>query len=96
MRTELPERNAPTSLVSWMFRGGAVALISYATLGLSWVNRAFDEFVINLGFDQSCGRVTFGARVMSRLQDGRIQNYLRIIGIGLAALVIILVWRKAP
>jgi NADH-quinone oxidoreductase subunit L len=78
-------------LDEWVW-GGAVALISYLTLALSWANRAFDEFVINLGFDRSCGGVTFGGRVMSRLQDGRVQNYLRVIGLALALLVLFLLW----
>src|SRR5262245_58846607 len=78
-------------LDEWVW-GGVVALISWITIGLSWVNRAFDEFVINLGFDQSCRRVTFGGWLLSRLQDGRVQNYLRIIGIGLVVLVLLLMW----
>jgi NADH-quinone oxidoreductase subunit L len=78
-------------LDTWIW-GGVVLLVSYAVIGLSWVNRAFDEFVINLGFDQSCERVTLGGRLMSRLQDGRVQNYLRIIGIALVALVLFLIW----
>jgi NADH-quinone oxidoreductase subunit L len=78
-------------LDTWIW-GGAVLLVSYAVVGLSWMNRAFDEFVINLGFDQSCERVTLGGRLMSRLQDGRVQSYLRIIGIALVALVLFLIW----
>ena len=74
------------------FWGGAVMLVSYLALGLSWVNRAFDEFVINRGFDQGCERVTLGGRLMSLLQDGRVQHYLRVIGIALVALVLILIW----
>ncbi|HEX5222633.1 MAG TPA: NADH-quinone oxidoreductase subunit L, partial [Verrucomicrobiae bacterium] len=64
-------------LDEWIW-GGAVALTSYATLVLAWLNRAFDEFVINLGFDQGCDRVSKGGSVLSRLQDGRVQNYLRV------------------
>jgi NADH-quinone oxidoreductase subunit L len=78
-------------LDTWIW-GGVVLLVSCVVIGLSWVNRAFDEFVINLGFDQSCERVTLGGRLMSRLQDGRVQNYLRIIGIALVALVLFLIW----
>ena len=78
-------------LDTWIW-GGVVLLVSYAVIGLSWVNRAFDELVINLGFDQSCERVTLGGRLLSRLQDGRVQNYLRIIGIALVALVLFLIW----
>ena len=78
-------------LDEWVW-GGAVMLLAYLTLGLSHINRAFDELVINLGFDQSCDRVTRGGNWMSRLQDGRVQNYLRIIGVGLVVLVLFLIW----
>jgi NADH-quinone oxidoreductase subunit L len=78
-------------LDDWIW-GGAVMLVSCLTLGLSWVNHAFDEFVINPGFDQGCERVTLGGRLMSRLQDGRVQNYLRVIGLALTVLVLLLIW----
>jgi NADH-quinone oxidoreductase subunit L len=81
-------------LDEWVW-GGVVLFVSYLTLGCSWVSRAFDEFVINLGFDQSCDGVSRGGKLMSRLQDGRVQNYLRIIGIALVALVLFLVWGGA-
>jgi len=78
-------------LDEWVW-GGAVVIVSYLTLGLSYVNRAFDEFVINLGFDRSCDSVSRGGKLLSRLQDGRVQNYLRIIGVALTVLVLILIW----
>ncbi len=78
-------------LDEWVW-GGAVLLVSSLTLGLAWVNRAFDEFVINLGFDQGCERVSLGGKLMSRLQDGRVQNYLRVIGVALVVLVLFLIW----
>jgi len=78
-------------LDEWVW-GGAVMLVSYAVLGLSVVNRFFDELVINLGFDQGCDGVTRGGKLMSRLQDGRVQNYLRVIGVALTVLVLILIW----
>jgi NADH-quinone oxidoreductase subunit L len=81
-------------LDEWIW-GGAVAVVSYAFLGLAWVNRAFDEWVINLGFDQGCERVSLGGKLMSRLQDGRVQNYLRVIGVALVVLVLFLVWGGA-
>jgi len=81
-------------LDQWVW-GGAVQVVSYLTLGFSWISRAFDQFVINLGFDQSCGGVTRGGKWMSRLQDGRVQNYLRIIGVGLVVLVLFLIWGGA-
>lgn len=75
-----------------MIWGMAVALVSYLAIGLGWMNDAIDKFVINLGFDQSCEGVSSGGKWMSRLQSGRVQTYLRVIGVALAALVLFLVW----
>jgi NADH-quinone oxidoreductase subunit L len=47
---------------------------------------------VNAGFDQSCQRLTLGGRLMSGLQNGRVQTYLRVIGIALAILVVVLIW----
>ena len=73
----------------WVWNG-AVQLVSYLILGASWVSRVLDEFVVNLGFDQGCHGFTFSGRLLSRLQDGRVQNYLRVIGVALLALAIFL------
>jgi NADH:ubiquinone oxidoreductase subunit 5 (subunit L)/multisubunit Na+/H+ antiporter MnhA subunit len=75
----------------WVWNG-AVKLFAYTVLGLSWVSRSFDEYVINLGFDEGCQGVSRGGRLMSRLQNGRVQNYLRIIGLALTVLVLLLIW----
>lgn len=78
-------------LDQWVW-GGVVTGISYVALALSWVSRAIDEFVINLGFDRSCAGLTRGGKWVSRWQDGQVQHYLRIIGVGLVALLLFLVW----
>jgi NADH-quinone oxidoreductase subunit L len=75
----------------WVWNG-VVQLISFAVIGLAWLDRLFDEHVINTGFDKACKSLTGGGSLMSRLQNGRVQNYLRIIGIGLTVLVLFLVW----
>ena len=75
----------------WIW-GGVVSFVSHLLLGVSWVNRAFDEFVIDLGFDRSCDGVARGGKLMSRLQNGRVQNYLRVIGVALVVLVLFLIW----
>jgi len=59
---------------------------------MEWFNRFFDEYVVNLGFDEGCRRATLGGRLLARLQDGRVQNYLRVIGVALTALVLFLIW----
>jgi NADH-quinone oxidoreductase subunit L len=71
---------------------GVVWLSSYVAIGLAWASRVFDEYVINLGFDKGCEGVTKGGRLMSWLQNGRVQDYLRIIGVGLVVLALLLVW----
>jgi len=72
---------------------GAVQLISYLVLGLSWLNRIIDEYVVNFGFDEGCRRISRGGGFMSRWQNGQAQNYLRVIGVALAVLVLMLIWR---
>ena len=71
---------------------GLVQLLSYLALGLAWIDRSLDEFVINLGFDGTCKELSRGGGLISRLQDGRVQHYLRIIGVGLVLLALCLVW----
>jgi len=75
----------------WVWNG-AVVLGSYLVTAISWANRFFDEYIVNSGFDESCQGLTRGGSLLSRLQDGRAQHYLRIIGIGLIVLVLFLVW----
>jgi len=71
---------------------GVVQLFSYLALGLAWLDRSIDEFVINLGFDEICKELSRGGGLISRLQDGRVQHYLRLIGVGLVVLALCLVW----
>jgi len=66
-----------------------VRAVTLITLGLSWVNRLFDEFVVNLGFDQGCQGLRSGARLLYFWQNGQVQRYLRIIAL---ALVVLAVW----
>jgi NADH-quinone oxidoreductase subunit L len=79
----------------WLDRtvwSGCVQLVSLVVLGLAWVDRFFDEYAVNFSFDELCRRLTGGGRLFSKLQDGRVQNYLRFIGVGLVVLVLCLLW----
>ena len=79
----------------WLDRriwAGGVRLITNLVLVVSWASRIFDEYVVNLGFDAGCGRIRRSSGFMSRLQDGQVQNYLRVIGLALALLVLFLTW----
>jgi NADH-quinone oxidoreductase subunit L len=75
----------------WVWQG-AVYAVSYVIIGLSWAARFFDEYVVNLGFDQGCSGVTRGGKWLSRLENGQMQSYLRVIGVALAVLGILLLW----
>jgi NADH-quinone oxidoreductase subunit L len=77
----------------WVW-GGAVQLVTYLVFGLSGLNRSVDSFVVNPVFDQSCRNVTRGGQLLARLQNGRTQSYLRIVGIAFVALVLFLIWGK--
>jgi NADH-quinone oxidoreductase subunit L len=81
----------------WLDRrvfNGAVQLISSLTLGASRLSRSTDTFVVNRIFDQSCQEAVLGGQLLSRLQNGRAQSYLRIIGIAFAGFVLFLIWGR--
>jgi NADH-quinone oxidoreductase subunit L len=75
----------------WVWNG-AVQLVSYVVLGLSWLNRAIDEFVINPGFDRICTGLRRDGAWLSLFQNGKVQRYLSAIGIALVLLVLFLIW----
>jgi len=82
-------------LDKWIF-GGAVLIVSYVTLGLAWLYRLTDEYFVNLGFDTGCESLRESGGALSKLHAGRVQTYLRVIGVALVALIIFLIWgRKA-
>jgi NADH-quinone oxidoreductase subunit L len=83
------------TLSDWFDRiiwNGLVQLTSLVALGFSHLSRAIDHYIVNLGFDGGCDSLRSGAKGFSRLQNGQVQTYLRIIGIGLAVLVVALLW----
>lgn len=86
---------AVATFSDWLDRivwGGAVKLVSSFTIVISWFNRRVDEDVVNLGFDHGCDSVRGSSKFLSKLQDGQVQTYLRVIGVGLVTLLLILIW----
>ena len=75
----------------WVW-GGAVLLVSGIMIGLAWLYRVTDEFVVNLGFDAGCEGIRRSGGGLSKLHTGRVQTYLRVIGVALVVLIIFLVW----
>jgi NADH-quinone oxidoreductase subunit L len=84
-----------TKFADWLDRivwGGIVKAFSGLTLGLSWFSRTVDEEVVNLGFNQGCESVRDSSQTLSKIQDGKVQHYLRYIGVALVVLVLALIW----
>jgi len=75
----------------WVW-GGVVFAVSQLMIGLSWVSRSLDEYVVNLGFDEACQRLRRGAGLSAGFQGGQVQEYLRALGLGLAVLLLLYVW----
>jgi NADH-quinone oxidoreductase subunit L len=71
---------------------GVVSGVAHAVVGLSWVARSADNYVVNPGFDEGCKTVTTGGRLLARLQNGRTQDYLRLLGVAFAVFVVLLIW----
>ena len=67
-------------------------LVSFLVIGLAWVDRAFDEFVVNLGFDQGCKSLRESGWLASRIASGQVQSYLKILGMAVALLALIFIW----
>jgi NADH-quinone oxidoreductase subunit L len=75
----------------WVWEG-IVQLIGAVVVGLAWVDRVLDEQVVNRGFDETCRGISNGGGLFSRFQNGRVQNYLRALGLGLVVLALLLIW----
>ncbi|MGB6905205.1 MAG: NADH-quinone oxidoreductase subunit L [Acidobacteriaceae bacterium] len=77
----------------WIF-GGVVRLIAWMVTGVGWLDAGVDKFVVNGGFDEGCRDVARGGRLLSHFQNGRVQNYLRVIAVALVVLAAILLWGR--
>jgi proton-translocating NADH-quinone oxidoreductase chain L len=72
--------------------GGIVQVIAWAALAFGWLDRLFDKFVIDLGFDRISHALTGAARSLSRFQNGQVQRYLKIMALGMAILALAFLW----
>jgi len=52
--------------------------------------------VVDGGFDKGCDELSVGGGLLARVQSGRVQSYLRILALGVVALVVILIWSSRP
>ncbi len=77
-------------LVDKLVVDGILHAIAWTAWGISqafrWIG---DEFFINGGFDAGCESVRLGGDELAKLQNGRIQNYFRVLSLGAAVLLLI-------
>jgi len=76
----------------WFFNA-IVQAISYLVLGLAYTDNFVDTRFVNAGFDAGCTTVSRSAKLLAFLQRGRIQSYLRYVGLAFFLAVALLLWR---
>jgi NADH-quinone oxidoreductase subunit L len=80
---------------AWLDRwiwGGAVRALSFTVRLAAHVDSFTDAHVVNAGFDAGCDSVSVGARAISLLQAGKVQRYLKLVGVALIVAMILLYW----
>lgn len=85
-----------SKLSAWLDRwvwNGAVQTVSYVALGLAHLDSFIDTNIVNAGFDEGCEGVSRSGQILSLLQAGSIQTYLKIVAGALVALAVLLLWR---
>ena len=86
-------------VADWLDRrvwGGAVAAVALIFGLWARLNRFLDARVVDGGFDKGCEELTTGGGLLARMENGRVQNYLRLLALGVVALAAILIWSVRP
>jgi NADH-quinone oxidoreductase subunit L len=82
-------------VADWLDRrvwGGVMAGVAWTFALWARLSRFLDTNVVDGGFDKGCEELTVGGGLLSRVQTGRVQTYLRILALAVVALVAILIW----
>ncbi len=86
-------------VADWLDRrvwGGVVAGVAWAFRGWASFNRFLDTNWVDGSFDKGCEELSSGGGLLSRVQNGRVQTYLKILAFSVVALVAILIWSSLP
>ena len=75
----------------WVW-GGVVTGVAWLFSMCARLNRFLDTNVVDGGFDKGCEELTVGGGLLSQLQTGRVQTYLRILALAVVVLAAILIW----
>jgi NADH-quinone oxidoreductase subunit L len=82
-------------VADWLDRrvwGGLVTFVAWAFRGWAHLNRFLDTNVVDGGFDKGCEELSTGGGLLVRVQNGRVQTYLRLLALAVVVLVAILIW----
>ena len=82
-------------VADWLDRrvwGGVVAGVTRAFQVWAQLNRFLDANVVDGSFDKGCEELGASGGLLSRVQTGRVQTYLRILALAVVALAAILIW----
>jgi NADH-quinone oxidoreductase subunit L len=86
-------------VADWLDRrvwGGIVAAVAWLFSMWARCNRFLDLNWVDGGFDKTCEELSTGGGLLSRVENGRAQNYLRILAAGVVVLAAILLWSVRP
>ena len=86
-------------VADWLDRrvwGGIVALIAWLFALWARFNRFLDVNWVDGGFDKTCEELSSGGGLLSRVEGGRVQSYLRMLAAFVVVLAAILLWSIRP
>jgi NADH-quinone oxidoreductase subunit L len=82
-------------VADWLDRhvwGGAVSGVALVFRGWAQVNKLLDTNVVDGTFDKGCEELSTGGGLLSRVQSGQVQSYLRWLALAVVVLAAILIW----
>jgi NADH-quinone oxidoreductase subunit L len=86
-------------VADWLDRriwGGIVAAVAWFFGLWAHANRLLDVDWVDGSFDKTCEEISTSGGILARMQNGRVQSYLRILAVAVVALAAILFWRSLP
>jgi NADH-quinone oxidoreductase subunit L len=86
-------------VADWLDRrvwGGVVTGVTWTFQVWAHLNRFLDVNVVDGSFDKGCEELGASGGLLSRVQNGRVQTYLRILAFSIVALAAILIWSSRP
>jgi NADH-quinone oxidoreductase subunit L len=86
-------------VADWLDRrvwGGMVAGVAWAFRQWARLNRFIDMHWVDGAFDKGCEEFNVGGGLLARVQNGRVQTYLRILAFAVVGLAALLFWSSRP